>query len=96
MKDPSPAAPTAPDPDSAMNDTLPQVGSPDPERETSPIIDESAYDEQIASRDLEREAPACHFNGETFPVGAYVLSGSEVLQCSDRGVWTRKGEERPM
>jgi hypothetical protein len=34
----------------------------------------------------------CYFNGEAFPIGAYVQSGSEVLQCTDRGVWTRKGE----
>ena len=74
---------------------LPQVGAPDPEFDTSPIIDESEYDEAAGSADLELEAPACTFNGESFPVGASVRSGSEVLQCTGRGVWLRKGEIQP-
>jgi Zn-finger nucleic acid-binding protein len=28
-------------------------------------------------------------------VGASVRSGSEVLQCTGRGVWLRKGEIQP-
>jgi hypothetical protein len=73
-----------------------QVGAPDPELPTSPIIDESDFDEHAGSPDLEREAAGgCVFNGERFPVGAYVLSGSELLQCTGRGVWLRKGEKRP-
>jgi hypothetical protein len=75
-----------------MNHRLPQVGAPDPELENSPIIDESEFDEQAASRDLELEEGACHFNGTAYPIGAYVQSGSELLQCSGRGVWVRKGE----
>jgi len=78
-----------------MKNPLPQVGAPDPELKTSPIIDESEYDETEASPDLELEAPVCHFNGEVFALGAYVQSGSEVLQCTERGVWVRKGEKRP-
>lgn len=80
----------------AMKETLPQVGAPDAERNTSTIIDESEYDEAAASRDAEVEAPApaCYFNDEAFPHRAYVQSGAEVLQC-DRGVWVRKGEKRP-
>jgi hypothetical protein len=77
-----------------MKQPLPQVGAPDPERNTSTIIDESEYDETAASPDLELEAPACYFNDETFPHRVYVQSGSEILQC-DRGVWIRKGEKRP-
>jgi hypothetical protein len=57
---------------------LPQVGAPDPELKTSPIIDESEY-----------------FNEEPFALGAYVQSGAEVLQCTEHGVWVRKGEKRP-
>lgn len=26
------------------------------------------------------------------PIGAYVQSGAELLQCTGRGVWTRKSE----
>lgn len=75
-----------------MKRELPQVGALDPELNTSPIIDESEHDETAGSRDLELEASACYFNGEAFPIGVYVQSGAEVLQCTGRGVWTRKGE----
>jgi hypothetical protein len=80
----------------AMKQKLPQLGAPDPERNTSTIIDESQYDEPAAARDVELEAPApaCYFNDEAFPHRAYVQSGPEVLQC-ERGVWVRKGEKRP-
>jgi hypothetical protein len=75
-----------------MNETLPQVGAPDPELENSPIIDESELDEQAASRDLEIEQGACYFNGETYAIGAFVQSGAELLQCTGGGVWTRVAE----
>lgn len=78
-----------------MKTKLPQVGAPDPERKTSTIIDESEYDETAASPDLELEAPVCYFNEEVFPLGTFVQSGAEVLQCTERGVWVRKGEKRP-
>jgi hypothetical protein len=74
---------------------IPQVGAPDPELRTSPIIDEAEYDEHEASPDLELEAPVCYFNDEAFPLRAYVQSGAEVLQCTERGVWMRVGEKRP-
>jgi hypothetical protein len=75
--------------------SLPQVGAPDPELNNSPIIDAAEHDEHAASRDQELEEGVCYFNGEAFPIGAWVLSGSELLQCTDRGVWTSKGEKRP-
>ena len=53
-----------------MKRELPQVGAPDPELNTSPIIDEAEYDEAAASPDLELEAGACYFNGEVFPIKA--------------------------
>jgi hypothetical protein len=74
-----------------MKNPLPQVGAPDPERETSPILDE---DEEL-SLDSELETGLCRFNGVTYPVGQHVLSGSELLHCEERGVWVRKGEMRP-
>ena len=78
-----------------VKDSLPQVGAPDPELKNSPIIDEVEYDAEEATPGLETEAPACYFNGEAFALGEYVRSGSEVLQCAERGVWVRKGEQRP-
>ena len=74
-----------------MADHVLQVGAPDPERKTSPILDE--YEE--LSLDMEIEAGVCYFNDSAYPIGAYVSSGSEVLHCEERGVWVRKGETRP-
>jgi hypothetical protein len=74
-----------------MADHVPQVGAPDPERKTSPIVDE--YEE--ISLDLELESGFCSFNDVVYPIGQYVLSGSELLHCEERGVWVRKGEMRP-
>lgn len=72
-----------------MPDHLPQLGAPDPELKTSPIIDE---DEQETSLDFELETGVCYFNDVGYPLGEYVLSGDEVLRCSERGVWVRSGE----
>jgi len=74
-----------------MTDHVPQVGAPDPERDTSPIFDE----EEEMSLDLELERGACYFNNVAYPIGEYVRSGSELLHCEERGVWVRKGEMRP-
>ena len=65
-----------------------QVGAPDPERETSPILDEDDRE------DIEPAGPGgyCQFNGVTYRLGDYVLSGSEVLRCEAPGVWVREGE----
>ena len=71
---------------------VPQVGAPDPELNTSPIVDESQYDEEAGGRDLETEEGACYFNSEPYPIGSYVQSGSELLQCTSTGVWARKAE----
>jgi ribonuclease Z len=81
--------------ETAVKDTLPQVGAPDPELKNSPIIDESEHDEHAGSPDLEIEEGVCYFNDEAFAIGDFVRSGSEVLQCAERGVWLRKGEKRP-
>ncbi len=74
-----------------MTTRLPQVGAPDPERRSSPIFDQ---DDEI-SLDLELEAGVCYFNDVAYPIGEYVLSGSEVLRCEGRGVWVREGEAQP-
>ncbi len=67
---------------------LPDVGAPDPEKKTSPILDE---DEEF-SLDLELESGACYFNDVAYPIGQWVRSGSELLHCAERGLWLRKGE----
>ena len=73
-----------------MSNTLQQMGAPDPERETSPILDEDERE------DIEPAGPGgyCVFNGVNFRVGDYVLSGNEVLHCEAPGVWVREGELR--
>lgn len=69
----------------------PQVGAPDPELETSPIVGED--------EDMEVEpnvtGGACTFNGVGFRIGDFVLSGTELLRCEAPGVWVREGELRP-
>jgi len=68
----------------------PQVGAVDPERKTSPILDEDAE----FSLDLELESTACYFNNVAYPIGQFVLSGNELLHCEERGLWVRRGEMR--
>ena len=70
----------------------PQVGAPDPELKTSPIVDEDENEEP--SLDLDLETGACYFNNAAYPIGAFVLSGSELLRCEERGLWVRKGDMR--
>ena len=74
-----------------MASHMPEVGAPDPEKKTSPILDE---DEEF-SLDLELESGVCYFNGTAYPLGQYVRSGSELLHCEGRGLWVRRGELRP-
>lgn len=44
---------------------------------------------------IEVETSACYFNDMAYPVGQYLLSGSELLHCEERGVWVRRGEMQP-
>ena len=67
-----------------------QVGSPDPERETSPIVDYAEEEEDIEPAG----GGVCKFNGVEFRLGQYVLSGSELLRCESPGLWVREGELR--
>jgi hypothetical protein len=71
---------------------LPQAGAPDPELKNSPILDD--VDEELAD-ELELETGVCYFNNLAYPMGQYLLSGSELLHCEERGVWVRKGEAVP-
>jgi hypothetical protein len=74
-----------------MTSHVTQVGAPDPELRNSPIFDE--YED--VSLDMELETGACYFNNTLYPVGQYLLSGSELLHCELRSIWVRKGELRP-
>ena len=74
-----------------MADHTPQVGAQDPELNNSFIFDDYAD----VTLDLDLEAGACYFNNVAYPIGQYVLSGSELLHCEERGVWVRKGEVIP-
>ena len=69
-----------------------QVGAPDPELKTSPILDDTEDD---LPDGLELESGVCFFNNAAYPLGTYVLSGDELLRCEQRGVWVREGELRP-
>ena len=70
----------------------PQVGAPDPEKRTSPIFDRLTEGGEL-SLDTEIETGACYYNDLSFAIGDYVRSGHELLQCRDRGVWSKVGEE---
>jgi hypothetical protein len=50
---------------------------------------------KVGARDLELEEAVCYFNNAEFAIGTYVQSGDEVLKCTGRGVWERRGENRP-
>ncbi len=71
----------------------PQVGAPDPEHDTSPIIEETDEEFDVAGQELG-ESPVCHFNGAAYEHGQYVCSGSELLRC-ERGAWLRCGSCDP-
>jgi len=68
-----------------------QVGAPDPELETSPIVG----DEDDIEVEPNVPGGACYFNGVAYRIGDNVLSGDELLHCEAPGVWVREGELRP-
>jgi hypothetical protein len=71
-----------------MTERPPQVGAPDPELETSPILE----DEELDETEPKGTAGVCYFNGVSYRIGQYVLSGHEVLRCEASGVWVPQGE----
>jgi len=73
--------------------THPQVGDQDPERKNSPIAVDSD-EETVLLRAEIPEGAACYFNGESFPHGGVVQSGSLLLRC-ERGVWVPLGSSDP-
>ncbi|MGD8709592.1 MAG: DUF1496 domain-containing protein [Ectothiorhodospiraceae bacterium] len=71
----------------------PNVGNPDPERQTSPIVEEGD-DEVETLPQTALEEPVCYFNDRSFHDGAYVRSGTALLRC-ERGVWLTVGASDP-
>jgi hypothetical protein len=69
----------------------PQVGVPDPEKTTSPIVGE---DDDVEVEPNVRGG-GCTFNDVAYAIGDFVQSGSELLRCEAPGVWVREGELRP-
>jgi len=44
------------------------VGAPDPELKTSPIVDEGDEEFDVISQEVE-DLPVCYFNGVSYPNG---------------------------
>ncbi|MCG6938243.1 MAG: hypothetical protein LJE83_08755 [Gammaproteobacteria bacterium] len=71
------------------------VGAPDPELNTSPIVDESGEDEDIETlRQQVPGEPVCYFNDKSFHSGTYIKSGTSVFRC-DYGLWIPAGPGDP-
>ena len=67
-----------------------QVGSPDPELKTSPIMEQTDENYEVTAQEVE-DLPGCYFNTVSYPSGQYVCSGSgELLHCI-KGLWIRQG-----
>lgn|GEM_PF-1341331 len=70
-----------------MNDAenIEQVGVQDPELRNSPVADESS-DLEYDIHENVSGLTCCFFNEKSYPNGAFVCSGTDMLRC-DRGVW---------
>jgi hypothetical protein len=63
-----------------------QVGTPDAALRNSPICELGDDDPTAGEAGLKPGETTCFFNGEAFPQGTEVESGSSVLRC-ERGRW---------
>ncbi len=73
--------------------TMPQVGAPDPEHNTSPIAEETDEDFEVLRMEYPDE-PVCFYNGTRYDDGTHVRSGHVILRC-DKGLWLRVGTSDP-
>lgn len=62
-----------------------QVGAPDPELRTSPIVSEND-DDFLLAKQRNPGAVACYFNNIAYDNNAYVQSGTYLLHCN-YGLW---------
>ena len=67
-----------------------QVGAPDPELKTSPIVEDSDESFEVLAQEVE-DLPVCYFNNASYPNGKYVCSGSGELLLCNSGLWVREG-----
>ena len=72
---------------------LPQVGSPDPELNTSPIAEEMDEEYDVVKQEVPGE-PICYFNNKQYKNDENVCSGNARLRCN-YGVWVREGSCDP-
>lgn len=72
---------------------VPDVGSPDPELNTSPIADEMDEDYEVLKQELPGE-PVCYFNDQSYANNSYVRSSTALLKC-DYGIWLKRGGSDP-
>ena len=72
---------------------LPQVGAPDPELKSSPIVEEFDEEYEVVKQQVPGE-PECYFNSEMYKNDQSICSGSERLRCN-YGVWMREGSCDP-
>ena len=74
----------------SFEQSMTQVGAPDPELTTSPIVEETDEDYEVAAQETEGLS-SCYFNNTSYPSGTFVCSGSgELLRC-EAGLWVREG-----
>jgi hypothetical protein len=71
--------------------SIPHVGAQDPELRNSPIAEEEDEDTDVIRQQVPGE-PVCWFNAAEYKHGAYVVSGTRLLQCN-RGVWVESAAE---
>lgn len=72
-----------------MSKSAPQLGTPDPERKTSPVAWESDEDTETLREAVPDEA-ICYFNDSSYGHGTMIESGSVLLRC-ERGIWVPAG-----
>ncbi len=66
------------------------LGAPDPEANTSPILEETDEQFEELAQEVEDQA-VCYFNNVAYESGSFGCSGSgELLHC-EKGIWVREG-----
>jgi len=70
--------------------TIRNVGAPDPERRTSPIVAELEEEPELIPQVSPAEA-VCYFNDTAYANDSFIRSGSMILKCRN-GVWVETAE----
>jgi hypothetical protein len=68
------------------------LGTPDPTRKTSPVVNPDALEDELLSDEDAVSVPICYFNDEAFEAGSHVRSGGVLLRC-EQGVWKMASAE---